>query len=59
MNLIERGELSWRFNLDAIANNICTLRGFPEQEASCFDGPSIFIGGEHSNYITYVHLDPF
>ena len=52
-NLIQSGQeegLKWRFNLDAIACNMHTLKDFPMLDTS-FNGPVIFIGGERSDYI--------
>ncbi|UFS69390.1 alpha/beta fold hydrolase [Geomonas sp. RF6] len=46
----ERGRFAWRLNLKAIARNYGDLvKGIPAGRA--FDGPTLFMKGENSNYI--------
>lgn len=52
---IEKGKLAWRFNLEAISQNIEIIG-----EAVCdrmFDGETLFINGELSNYIQKSDID--
>ena len=48
-----RGEslVRWRFNLEAIAAGIQSLKDFPNF-VSTYEKPTLFIGGAESNYIT-------
>lgn len=51
-NLIEQnGHYSWRVNLDAISAHLETLLGFPHFD-SAFEGPTLFLGGASSAYIS-------
>lgn len=51
-NLIEQnGHYSWRVNLDAISAHLETLLGFPQFD-SAFEGPTLFLGGASSAYIS-------
>ena len=42
---------SWRINLDAIADSIEVIAGFPFAAAEPFDGPTLFVGGGASDYV--------
>jgi pimeloyl-ACP methyl ester carboxylesterase len=42
---------SWRFNLSVLQRVMPTLLGFPEQTQRTFPGDTLFIHGEHSNYM--------
>lgn len=51
-NLIrDTSGFKWRVNLDAIADAIPTLKNFPDMAQKTFTRPTLFIGGENSNYI--------
>ncbi|MCK4514634.1 MAG: alpha/beta fold hydrolase, partial [Spirochaetaceae bacterium] len=50
-NLVRDGErYRWRLNLDAIATDYDALLGWKPSDAT-FDGPALFVGGEHSRYL--------
>ncbi|XP_056021871.1 protein ABHD11-like isoform X2 [Ostrea edulis] len=51
-NLIKvNGRLKWRVNLDAIVNNYHDLSSFPQFDTK-YEGPTLFVGGERSQYIS-------
>ncbi|KAK3083808.1 hypothetical protein FSP39_003534 [Pinctada imbricata] len=51
-NLIEKhGKIQWRVNIDSIINCFPSISGFPEFNSQ-YGGPTLFIGGEKSPYIT-------
>lgn len=50
--VMENGRFQWRINLDALAGCMETLIGFPDLGARRYDGPTLFIGGARSDYIT-------
>lgn len=43
-------ERRWRLNLDALADNMDAILGFPEV-ATTFDGPTLFLSGAESDYV--------
>ena len=43
--------MAWRFNLEGIADNLHILKDFPEATTQ-FEGHTLFVGGERSNYIS-------
>ena len=47
---IEKGKLAWRFNLPVISKQIAEAGEATGDEV--FDAPTLFITGEHSDYIT-------
>ena len=50
-NLVRDGErYRWRLNLDAIAADYDALLGWKPSDTT-FDGPALFVGGEHSRYL--------
>ncbi|MGQ9366055.1 alpha/beta fold hydrolase [Azospirillum sp. A39] len=52
-NLVqEHGRFRWRLNLDALAAGMTELIGFPDLGAARYDGPTLFVGGSRSDYIT-------
>ena len=52
-NLVLEPELRWRINLDAMINNYKYIHDFPDfDDSASFDGPTKFIGGEKSYYLT-------
>ncbi len=52
------GQYRWRINLDAIDHNMQALMQFPAgQTGKTFGGPSLFIAGEQSDYITAEHQE--
>ena len=51
MGVVERDKkYQWKFNVDAIADNLDKLVAFPDI-GKTFEGETIFIGGENSNHI--------
>lgn len=44
----------WRVDLDAIAANMHTLKGFPQLNSD-YTGPTVFIRGEKSRYVREEH----
>jgi esterase len=48
------GRFSWRINLPVLAANFPVLTGWPASTAR-WDGPALFIRGEHSTYIQPAH----
>ncbi len=50
--VMEDGRFQWRLNLDALAGNMDWLIGFPEFGEARYEGPSLFVGGSRSDYIT-------
>jgi len=51
-NLVSRdGGYAWRINLDAIANDMEQLTGFPDVTGLEYDGPSLFVSGADSEYV--------
>jgi len=53
-NLYRKNEntFAWRFNLDAISKNIATIGSTFSPSSTACTLPSLFLRGEHSNYIT-------
>jgi esterase len=49
--LLRKGKLEWKFNLDAIAKNL-NRTGDALPDDAAFNGPTLFIRGEKSNYIS-------
>ena len=49
----DSGALRWTFNLEAIASNYSILTEF-RNYGKPFSGPTAFIGGGNSRYISYV-----
>ncbi len=47
------GQIVWLFNLKSIINHLNHIMDFPFFESK-FTKPTLFIGGELSNYITSV-----
>jgi len=55
-NLVSRnGRFTWRVNLDAIRNHMKDLTSFPELDDLPFDGPSLFVRGDGSDYLLPAH----
>jgi esterase len=55
-NLVnDRGQASWRVNLDAIAAHMDDLTGFPDVEGFVYDGRVLFVSGEQSDYVGPQH----
>ena len=51
MGVVEKDKkYQWKFNVDAIADNLDKLVAFPDL-GKTFEGETIFIGGENSNHI--------
>lgn len=49
------GKLKWRVNLDAIINNYQDLASFPKFDTK-YEGPTLFVGGEKSEYIRWDNV---
>jgi esterase len=46
----------WRLNLPVLGRDIAQISGFPEAPAGpSYGGPTLFLRGEHSNYVTSAH----
>ncbi len=45
---------SWRLNLDVLEQEMGKILGFPEMK-TCFEGPSLFLTGEKSDYVVRDH----
>lgn len=57
-NLVNRHHhLEWRIHLDAIANAMPSLTGFPDESSHEYEGRVLFISGQHSDYIGKEHHD--
>lgn len=57
-NLINRHHhLAWRIHLEAIANAMPSLTGFPDNTSHEYAGRVLFISGQHSDYIAKEHHD--
>lgn len=56
-NLVsEDGRLNWRINLAALAANMNTLTGYPEDLAGLtYGGPTHFLSGAASDYVREAH----
>jgi hypothetical protein len=52
--LIEKNNIfTWNFNIDSIKNNIENIMSFPQFDKNLkYVNPTLFLGGEKSNYIT-------
>ena len=42
----------WKCNLDAIINCLGDLKDFPVDSSSQYEGPTLFIGGSESDYLS-------
>ena len=51
LNLRPGAAPSWRLNLDAIAEAMPALAGWPEPEEGPYPGPTLFLAGGRSDYI--------
>jgi len=50
------GTFHWRINLDAIANHMDDIMGFPDIDSDhAFEGPTLFLVGGNSDYVTQNH----
>jgi len=47
----EDGGFAWRINLDAIAMNMDDIIGWPDAGGARFDGPTLVVRGERSDYV--------
>lgn len=50
--VLENGAFRWRINLDAAGAEMDKLIGFPDLGDARYEGPTLFIGGSRSDYIT-------
>jgi pimeloyl-ACP methyl ester carboxylesterase len=51
---IEEGRARWKLNLDALADQMPLIMGFPASPAS-FTGPTLFLTGAYSDYVRPAH----
>ncbi|KAL3265790.1 hypothetical protein HHI36_009988 [Cryptolaemus montrouzieri] len=53
-NLIHKsdGSFGWRINLSGLLMNISNLEHFPRKEGQIYEGPTLFIGGADSGFMT-------
>lgn len=55
-NLVSDGErYRWRINLGAVTAALPLLLDFPPMAERRFDGPALFVRGEHSDYLRTTH----
>lgn len=52
---IRDNRLAWKCNLDSIVNNFRHLASFPKFVDEQYYGPTLFVGGGRSDYITEEH----
>ncbi|MBP2312331.1 alpha/beta fold hydrolase [Azospirillum soli] len=55
--VLEQGKFHWRINLNAIGASMEDLIGFPDLGDTRYTGPTRFIGGSRSDYITPEYFD--
>lgn len=51
---LDVAEKKWRLNLDALAQNMPAILGFPAPSAT-FDGPTLFLSGGASDYVARAY----
>ena len=57
-NLVSReGGYAWRVNLQAIGAHLDELSDFPDVEGLDYGGRSLFVSGDHSDYVLPGHTD--
>ncbi len=54
---LREGPPRWKLNLDALADQMEHIMGWPEP-AGRFDGPALFVSGAASDYVRPEHRDP-
>ena len=47
----ETGKMSWQVNIDAMANHLSDITGWPETANGSFDRDVLFISGANSHYV--------
>ena len=52
----QNGTYRWRFNLNGIKNSMATIGQFPNFRSDSFASPTLFLKGEHSDYISPRHF---
>ena len=50
-------EKSWRLNLDVLQAEMEKIIGFPDLGGQSFTGPTLFLSGAESNYVTREHRE--
>jgi pimeloyl-ACP methyl ester carboxylesterase len=45
------GKFRWKIHLDGLRANLPQLRSFPVDPSKIYHGPTLFLAGEHSDYI--------
>ena len=53
---LDMKEKRWRLNLDVLEAEMDKIIGFPEIDGQ-FDGPTLFLSGANSDYVTPAHRD--
>lgn len=47
----------WKLNLETLAAEMDKIIGFPDLQTAAFDGPTLFLSGAESDYVTRAHRD--
>lgn len=55
---LEQGRYFWRLNLNALSVHLDDIMGFPSTGSATYEGPVMFLRGEHSDYVTAEHREP-
>ena len=59
-NLVHNnGEYTWRLNLRTIRQYLADILAFPNRSGLKFDGPTLVVSGEYSNYVTNANHPVF
>lgn len=59
-NLVrDNGKYTWRLNLVTLRQYHTDIMGFPNRVGSTFDGPTLILSGENSNYISPANQGTF
>ena len=53
----EQGQYAWRMNVDGIINSYQSICAAPDIEGKSYQGPTLFIKGEFSDYLKPEHRD--